>query len=246
MRPNEIKPANNAEHQQGDEPTHQVESIQQVESNHEVNDTLELDDDNGNNELGRQRYLDSITIGSSVNVPTADVPASTVTTSAINTSTAKTSAAKAPAANTSISSTTPPRTSSKSHGCVPDLDEEDGSSTSSESPDLELTIFPGPSRSTVTAPPTFPPPSTPGSKRRYDEMEQPIDAILAEIERLEAVEGQEDQTCNEAEKVYEGAKEWKKEAEARKKATTATLKELYTDLATITADEQRKKKSRTE
>ncbi|KAL8755888.1 MAG: hypothetical protein Q9199_003315 [Rusavskia elegans] len=140
---------------------------------------------NGDNELVRQKYLDSITAGPTVNAPTADVPASTTTTSAIDTSTAKTSAAKAPASNPSTSSTTDPRTSWKSHADVPDLNKEDGSSTRSESPELELTTFPGPSRSTVPAPPTFPPPSTSGSKRKYNEMDQPIDTILAEIERLE-------------------------------------------------------------
>lgn len=225
----------------------------------EVDDTLELNDDSGDNELVRQKYLDSITARPSVN-------ASTATTSAIDTSTAKTSAAKAPASNPSTSSTTDLRTSWKSHTDVPDLNKENGSSTRSESPELELTTFPGPSRSTVPAPPTFPPPSTSGSKRKYNEMDQPVDTILAEIERLEAVENMEDQACNEAERVYDEAKkvydeakkvyheakegrkeakEKKKEAEARKKATSATLKELYTDLATLNADEQWKKKSRT-
>ncbi|KAI4261094.1 MAG: hypothetical protein L6R42_003700 [Xanthoria sp. 1 TBL-2021] len=250
-----------AEHEQGDEPARQVESIQQLDDfDREDDDTLELNDDSGDNELVRQRYLDSITAGPTVNAPTADVPASTTTTSAIDTSTAKTSAAKAPASNPSASSTTDPRTSWKSQADVPDLNKEDGSSTRSESPELELTTFPGPSRSTVPAPPTFPPPSTSGSKRKYNEMDQPIDTILAEIGRLEAVENREDQACNEAKRVYDEAKkvyheakegrkeakEKKKEAEARKKATSATLKELYTDLATLNADEQRERKSRTE
>ncbi|KAL8857757.1 MAG: hypothetical protein Q9178_005657 [Gyalolechia marmorata] len=104
------------------------------------------------------------------------------------------------------------------------------------------------------APPTITSPTMSGSKWKYDEMEQPIVAILADIRTADAEECQERQACREADQVYADidrqyqelkkrrriAKAQKNEAAARLETFSNRKLGLMEDLVRLSEEEQRK------
>ncbi|CAL8583821.1 hypothetical protein XPA_009438 [Xanthoria parietina] len=118
-----------------------------------------------------------------------------------------------------------------------------------------IPTVPTPRLSTPSAPPTTAPPMTSGWKRNYDEMDQPIDALSADIQTVQATEAQERQAYNEANRVYsdidrqyQDLKKQRKTAGAKNELALARLRnvsdrklELMEDLVRLSAHEQRKK-----
>ncbi|KAL8914270.1 MAG: hypothetical protein Q9172_007120 [Xanthocarpia lactea] len=112
-----------------------------------------------------------------------------------------------------------------------------------------------PRLSMPSTPPTIISPTISRSKRKDDETEQPIVAILAAIRKADAEEGQERQARREADQVYadidrqyQELKEQRKIAEAQKNEAAARLQTvsdrksgLVEDLVRLSEEEQRKK-----
>ncbi|CAO1605086.1 hypothetical protein XANCAGTX0491_008618 [Xanthoria calcicola] len=118
-----------------------------------------------------------------------------------------------------------------------------------------LPTVPTPHLPIPSAPPTITLPTTSGWKRKYDEMDQPIDALLADIQTVQATEAQERQAYNEVNRVYcdidrqyQDLKRQREAARAENELALARLGnvserkvELMEDLVRLNADEQRKK-----
>ncbi|KAI4219810.1 MAG: hypothetical protein LQ349_008251, partial [Xanthoria aureola] len=128
------------------------------------------------------------------------------------------------------------------------------STTTATAPVPPLPTVPTTPLSIPSAPPTTAPPMTTGWKRKYDEMDQPIDALLADIQAIQATEAQERQAYNEVNRVYsdvdrqyQDLKKQRKTAKAENELALARLwnvserkVELMGDLVRLSADEQRK------